>query len=421
MFAAGSVVTTAAALQFNTDKVDPQAKRLSGIAHAVVRNPSRYATDKAKFQEYFTGYYFPEMTQDSPAALADLGDKRYDLFRKYLWAADNEQLQRELTEIAFSAARKIAGAANPPYHPAVRYNAVLILGQLDQQYAVETGANRRPPVPLPEATELLTKIVAAAAADRPVPAAVTLAALIGLDRHAQYRDALAPGAADAMTAALLKLVSHEKPIQDMDRESFDWLRLRAAGVLARLGSVGPKNEVHDALVELIAEFKSLDDRINTAALLENLNYKDVKIDGSATAEQVFKLARDLGAAEAKRAEDFQNTLIGGGGSLGPARGEMFMSMGGSGQRETFPRRLVLARLVDLRAALRAVKPIVPEDAQAKIDALLKAIQPVIAAAQDKDTGELKLASTIHTMAAAIDREAAPAEKPAAEEEDEAAF
>ena len=418
--AAASVVTTAAAQQFKTDQVDPQAKRHSGVALAVVRTPSRYAADKAKFQEYFTGYYLPEMTQDSPEALAGLGDKRFDLFRKYLWATDNEQLQRELTEIAFSAAKKIAGAANPPYHPAVRYNAVLILGQLDQQYAIETGASRRPPVPLPAATELLTKIVAAAADDRPVPPAVTLAALIGLERHAQYRDALAPGAAEAMTAALLKLAGHEKPIQEMDRESFDWLRLRAADILAQLGSVGPKNEVHDALLKLIADFRSLDDRVATAALLANLKYEGAKVDGPATAEHVFKLARDLGSAEAKRAEEFQNARIGGGG-FAPGRGEMFMPVGASGQRETFPRRHVLARLTDLRTALRAVKPVVPEDAQAKIDALLKAIQPVIAAAEDKDTGELKLAGTIHTMATAIDREAAPAEKPAAEEEAEAAF
>ena len=30
---------------------------------------------------------------------------------------------------------KIVAAQNPPYHPAVRYNAILIIGMLDDQYS----------------------------------------------------------------------------------------------------------------------------------------------------------------------------------------------------------------------------------------------------------------------------------------------
>ena len=56
-----------------------------------------------------------------------------------------------------------------------------------------------------------------------------------------------------MTAALLKLVTNEKPIQEMDRDAYSWLRLRAASALARLGSVGEKNAVHDAIVKLAAD------------------------------------------------------------------------------------------------------------------------------------------------------------------------
>jgi hypothetical protein len=317
--------------------------------------------------------------------------------------------------MAFNAARKMIAASNPPYHPAARYNAVLILGQLDKQYAIETGANRRPPVPLPEATALLTKIVTAAD-DRRITPSMTLGALIGLERHAQYRDTLAPEAVQAMSDAMLKLISHEKPIQEMDRTAFDWLRLRAAGILAQLGGLGPKNEVHDAILKLIGDFRSLDDRLATAALLADLKYEGARVDGQAAAEQLFKLARDLGAAEAKRAEDFQNLQLGGGRALGGRR-EMFATA--TSDRETFPRRHVLARLTDLRAALKAGRPIVPQDAQPKFDALLKAIEPVIEAAANKDTGELKLADAVHTMAAAIAREAAPPEKPAADSEEPA--
>jgi hypothetical protein len=412
-----SMVSAAAAQEFQTDPIDPQAKRHSGRVLGVVRNPAQYAADRAKVLEYFTGYYFPAMTQTDAVELAALGSMRYDLFRKTLWATNHEPLQRDLTEIAFAATRKIVGASNPPYHPAVRYNAVLILGQLDQQYAIE-GANPRPPVPLPAATKLLNAIVSAAANDKPVPPPVTLGALIGLERHAKFREALEPGAADAITATLLKFLSREKPMQEMDRETYDWLRLRAATVLAQLGSPGPKNEVHDAILKLVAEFKNLDDRTAAAALLAKLKYEGAKLDGAATVEQLFALARDLGEAEAKRAEDFQEARLGGRSFGRAARGEMFNPSGPTGEKETFPRRHVLARFVDLRTALRAVKPAVAEELQARIDAVLKALQPAIAAAEDKkDTGELKLAAAVQTTANAIEREAAPAEKPAAEAEE----
>ena len=64
----------------------------------------------------------------------------------------------------------------------------------------------------------------------------------------------------------------------MDRDTYSWLRLRAASVLAKFGTVGEKNAIHDAIVKLAATAKSLDDRCAAAGLLEKLEYKDVKLD-----------------------------------------------------------------------------------------------------------------------------------------------
>ena len=94
-----------------------------------------------------------------------------------------------------------------------------------------------------------------------------LGALIGLERHAQFRESLPPEAVTAMSAALLKLVTNDTPIQEMDRDAYSWMRLRAASALARLGSVGDKNAINNAIVKLAASGKSLDDRCAAAALL----------------------------------------------------------------------------------------------------------------------------------------------------------
>jgi hypothetical protein len=84
--------------------------------------------------------------------------------------------------------------------------------------------------------------------------------------------------------------------------------------------------------------------------------------------------------------------------------------------ERFPRREVLTRLIDLRAGLQAVKPVVPADAQAKIDSLVAAINPVIVAASDKSTVELKLTGAISTMVDAIGLAIPVAAAPAAADE-----
>ncbi len=409
IFGSMSLGSIAAAQEYQADpSIEDKARMNRLTAQQCLKNPATYAAEKAKFEDFFSGYYFPAMTRPTPEALAELGKLRYELFQRYLWATSNEQLQAHLTELARVAMGRIiqnrtVDGKSISYHPAVRYNATLVIGMLDQQYAIE---NRRPPKPLPQATKVLTFIVDKATAGDQFPPPVILGALIGLERHAEYRDALEPGAADAMTAALLKLVNQEQPIQEMDREAYSWFRLRAASALAQLGNAGPNGEVHAALIKLIAGSKSLDDRTAAAGLLAKIKYEGAKIDGPATLEGMLKLARDVGAAEAKRAREFEEAAVGLGG-VGSARGQFANPLG---EPEGFPRRQVLARLADLRRGLRAVKPVLAEDARrGQIDAIDKAIGPVITATADSSLGDLKITEAIRMMAEAIAREVPSAE------------
>src|SRR4029079_15259841 len=181
---------------------------------------------------------------------------------------------------------------------------------LDEQYANAPGQT---PKPLAKATKALTGVVDNATIENSrFPAPVILGAIIGLERHAQLRASLPPEAIAAMTAALVKLVTHDARIQEMDPDAYAWMRLRAASVLAKLGSVGEKNSVHNAMIKLITSNKSLDDRCEAAGLLNQLTYKDVKLDDATTAEPLFALARDVATAEDKRADDFQSQHTGGG-------------------------------------------------------------------------------------------------------------
>jgi hypothetical protein len=303
----------------------------------------------------------------------------------------------------------------PPYHPAVRYNAILVIGQLDEQYAIERGGNSRPPKPYPRATSALTKIVDRSSSGQ-FPPSVILGALVGLERHSRYRDSLEPGAADAMTAALLKLVNQDKPIQEMDSDAYAWLRLKAATALANLGSFGPNNSVHDGLVKLVDGLQDIDDRCAAAGLLGELKYEGAKIDAKATTDALFKLANDLSADELKRAENFEKMRLTGGGGFASARAQQIAMQDPDAARDAFPRRHVLARLVDLRSGLRAIKPAVPDESKKQIDEIEAAINPAIAATSDENTTPLRIADTIRRMSGAIAQVAGPAEEEPAEDD-----
>jgi hypothetical protein len=411
ILATALLAATAAGQEFRSDPVDDKLRLYGAKVQRFVLDRAGYTAEKQVFDEYFQKYYFPSMTQYGPDDLARLGDNRYRLFKNFLWATSNPELQQNLTNMAFRAMGAIVVSKNPPpYHPAVRFNAVLTLGMLDETYAIDAGANARPPKPLPAATKALTFIVDTATTSEQFPPPVILGALIGLERHAQYRDALEPGAADTIQAALLKLVNHDEPIQELDPDAYAWMRLRAANALASLGGVGQNNAVHNALIKLAGDFKSLDDRCQAAALLGKLTYEGAKVDGAATATSLLKLAREVGADEGKRAEEFHETV----GTSGAYASRSDLYGGSDEVEERFPRRHVLARLSDLKTGLQAAKPIVPQDAQATIDAVLKAMEPVITAATDSDISELRITEAIGVMAEAIDL-ATTAEEPAADE------
>lgn len=411
-----NVATSAGAQQYFVATPDENARGYVTAAQTSTKDPATYAAKKQEFDDYFKKYYFPSMTQTDADKLARIGKLREDLFKTFLLKTTNAQLQSDLTALTLAEMKTYLAAQNPPCHPTTRYNAILIVGMLNDQYG-------QPPKPSVAANKVLTIVVDSATRNSVFPPPVILGALIGLERHAQLSGSLPPESVKAMSAALLKLVTTEKPIQEMDRDTYSWLRLRAASALAKLKSAGEQNAVNNAIVKLAATGKSLDDRCEAAGLLENLTYKEVKLDDANTAEPLFALARDLAAAEDKRAQDFQER--GSTGGVMPAipmsRGESFSPTGGTAIPETFPRRHVLSRLKELYSGLNAVKLSLPTETQKKADAVLAALNTAIASASSKDTVELNLTVALQTMAKEINAAIPGPVKPADEKAKEAVF
>jgi hypothetical protein len=411
----------AAAQEYRVDEPDLRLRSQFLAAKSYAENPAANAANQAVFKDYFSKYFFQAMTKTDPTSLGELSSARDNLFKVILWRMDDQQLQAELTTTTLNAVLPIIASrgGGPPYHPAVRYNAVLILGLLDSTYP----NNSRAEVPLPEATRALTQIANYATTSDIFPPPVILGALIGLERHARLSASLSPQAIDAMTAAVLKIVNLDQPIQELGAEEFDWLRLRAGGVLANLGNVGPDNQCYNGLLHLVGSVKSLEDRCEAAGMLAKLKYGGAKIDGSATAQQLMKLAADVADAELARALKFENKS-GAGGSIGRERPTgRERDSGNSGYDESFvttnpdayPRRPLVTNLEALRLAFTSTKPFVADDAKARFDEVLAAIGPVLQAAMDEETVELAVSSRVREMSSRLKRitaAAAPAAAPA---------
>jgi hypothetical protein len=356
------------------------------------------------------------MTQFSDTALAQLGRRREDIFKKLIPQAGSPSTQEYLIDLTFAFARSIARGN---YHPSVRYNAVLMLGDLDQQLA--SGGN--PPVPLAKATAELLELIEQSQFNKiPVPESVKLGALVGLERHTRY--GIDPALKDRLTKAMLTVMASPTP-EDVDKDVHDWVRSSAALVLANQFKEGPTKEIQAALTTLIADKKmELDDRCVTAGALAKITYPaSADINGDATVNALGQLTYDVITEGAKLAEEYQQEAlqgadfssmqpgrgVGGGGGYGRGGGEYGGGRGGygggyGGEEETgprFERRQVFARLHDIAKGANSLKAGLGDEAKGRVDALIAALGPAIQVMENNKATEVDVSNEVIALQTAL--------------------
>jgi hypothetical protein len=349
------------------------------------------------------------MTQYSDAALAELGPSRDRIFKQLIPQAGSSSTQQYLIDLTFNVARVLA---RDNYHPAVRYNAVLMLGQLDQQLA--SGAN--PPVPHAKATAELLELVEQDQFNKIlVPESVKLGALVGLERHSSY--GIDPALKDRLTKAMLKVMASPTP-EDVDKDVHDWLRSAAAMVLANQYKDGPTKEVQAALTALIANNKvELDDRCITAGALAKITYPaGADIDGDACVNALGQLTYDVITEGAKLAEEYQQEALegvdpsmlqsnrGGGRGYGGEYGGRG-GYGGYGEEEDmgprFERRTVYARLLDIAKGANSLKAGLSDEGKGRVDALIAAMGPATQVMENSKATEVEVSDEVIALQAAL--------------------
>ena len=414
-------------------KLDPkEINRLKGDLNTALRNPAGFGASQQAVDDYLKKGFFPQMTGTSPESLGELAGRRQDLFKNIAQAA-NPSSQQYLIELAYNVSRVLARGN---FHPAVRYNAVLMLGELDQQLGTATN----PPVPHPKATQELLELVEKdsfknpAGATIPVPESVKLGAVLGLERHTRY--GVAPQLAERLTKALLAVMASKTP-EDVDADVHDWVRSSAAVALANQYAKAPTKEIQAALTALIADQKmELDDRCATAGAMKKITYAaGADIDGKATTDALAQLTMDVITNAAKLAEDFNKEAM---------RSTDFSSMGSSGRGgysgrgeyggggrggyggmddeekgPQFERRQLFAQLYNIAVGSSSLKAGLDDDSKARLEELIASLGPVVQTMDAKDSAEvdvtrkvLELQATLKTLIAGWGKPVAANDKPA---------
>jgi hypothetical protein len=215
------------------------------------------------------------MAQSSDEWITALPRERKILFNFLKQASANPHTR--IVDLTFA---KMKDVATQNYHPAVRYNAMLVISELNSQ---EAGSST-PATPYAAALPFMADQLA----NPDQLESVRIAAAVGVLRHAEL---MGQGGGADRTAAIAKIL----PVA-ADAKAHPWLRSRTIEALAALTQPAPDDNVVKLMAATIGnENEPIGLRLATAAAIGRLDLKGTSVSGK-------NLARDLGklAAEASQ-------------------------------------------------------------------------------------------------------------------------
>lgn len=212
-----------------------------------LENQTLPADDELKaMQDYIVKFSLPRLTL---AANQKTLPEMRDLIKRDLDKASGG-IGPAVEEFNKQALKTLTGMLSPRYNhkPVVRYNAVILIGELDQVVRKKGRMASRKAVPYAPALEDLTTWVGRAS----VPDYLKAAAMRGVLRHAEagIRD---PKAVASVQTAMLALLNGKTPPGKRTAKVHAWMRRRAADVLAAMKSVGVGNQVANALTGVMRD------------------------------------------------------------------------------------------------------------------------------------------------------------------------
>ena len=333
------VVEVAAEWQLNPD--DAKASKATERKIKTASSNARKAltngiADAAQFNAYYTTYYFPRMTRYDPVSLGTLAESRQELLRR-LQSSRNPAAKTALNNLLLVEMGKLITGN---YHPAVRYNAMLMVGAINSREGRSTNPVQEP-LPVPQAMGImLTALEQPGQHD-----AVIVAAMVGVLRHVdldrqlealQGRNGFVDASSRQRIATIARtLVEQQAPPAGRSLAGHTWIRRRALEILGSVpGSAGPLATLSLNLLAADADTVPLSLRCTAARMLERVSDpQGLNAAPAQVAEQLGQFAVVAVRGELARVEsrDKRQQQLGNySGAGGPAGGIGGGSPGGAG-------------------------------------------------------------------------------------------
>ncbi len=212
--------------------------------------------NRAEFDEFFRRQLFVKMA--SASEVGKLAERRRDFFKAHIHSTNPPPAVHDyLVQLTLETMQRVAVDAR--FHPAARYNAMLIIGELNEVESTGIGPNRRPPIP----SNVALNFMLAQLNDPKQIDEVRMAALVGVLRHVQTNrllrqlnigqanDPQQQANVQRTIAAALQVAEPKDPPQGRTVEGHTWMRRRAIDILIGLGaSTGP---VASLLEEIVSD------------------------------------------------------------------------------------------------------------------------------------------------------------------------
>jgi hypothetical protein len=276
------------------DTVNPaQKQNVNNIR--VILTSGKFADDKQKkdFDDYYKTYALARWTQVSNINnLRDYSKRDYhnDIMINLAQAKSGE-VHDYLNNLVLDYMSKLA---KNNYHPAVRINAMLTIGDLNSTDSIQPTQN----TPLPDAVKVLLETINDDKQIEPVK----IAALVGINRHvtAGVND---PQIQNQIFKEMLKLVS-DADAADPSDIGRAWMSKQAAEILGMLGDPGTNNQAVKLLSGFVGDSKAPPFlRLTAAEALGKLYARASGLNPVDLATPLGRLIRDACNEELKTSKD----------------------------------------------------------------------------------------------------------------------
>ncbi len=269
---------------------ESQSKRRNDVSRMLRAQAFQPGEDKL-FETYYLTYAFPRWTL--PENLSSVATFREEL-RRDLNAGRSGAPYDRLVNLTLNFMTPIV--KDRSFHPAVRYNAMAAIADLD--VSIPPPGDRRPPQPVPAALDLMLAVLQ----DSAQIDAVRIAALQGLVRHANAPMADPQKRDQQVVPLLLQYASTTDPPSGRTKVGHAWMRALAIEALGALGQPGANGQVVKTLAAVLTESDTpLMTRMAAAEALGRIQYKGLTaVKPADVVVPLVQFMLDAMTAEARR-------------------------------------------------------------------------------------------------------------------------